>query len=127
MSWEFGARHLWEFSSRWNYGSGFPFTKTQGFYEQIPFDQGINMDYIHANGTLGILYGDINMGRLPDYHRLDVSLKRSFHLSETAFFETNISITNVYDRNNIFYFDRIRYERVDQLPFMPSFGINFTF
>jgi hypothetical protein len=127
FSWEFGDRYLWELSSRWNYGSGFPFTQTQGFYEQIPFDEGINMDYIHANGSLGILYGEVNMGRLPDYHRLDFSIKRSIHLSETTFMEVAFSVTNLYDRDNIFYFDRIRYTRVNQLPFMPSLGVNITF
>jgi len=34
--------------------------------------------------------------------------------------EITASATNVYDRPNIFYFDRVRYERVNQLPFLPS-------
>lgn len=126
-SWRFGKLEQWEFSGRWNYGSGFPFTQTQGFYEKIPFEDGINVDYINANGELGILYGDINMGRLPDYHRLDASLKYIRRFNENTNMEVVLSITNIYDRNNIFYFDRIKYERVDQLPFMPSLGINVKF
>ena len=37
------------------------------------------------------------------------------------------SVTNAYNRENIFYFNRIKYERVNQLPIMPSLGISITF
>jgi len=123
----FGQDLNWEFSTRWNLGSGFPFTQTQGFYEKIPFHDGINTDYTTANGELGIVYGPLNQGRLPYYHRLDMNLKRTFILGDYSNLELTLSITNVYNRNNIFYFDRIRYERVDQLPFMPTLGVSWTF
>lgn len=123
----FGQDLDWEIGTRWNLGSGFPFTQTQGFYEKIPFHDGINTDYTTANGELGIVYGPLNQGRLPYYHRLDISLKKTFNVGEHGKIVTTLSITNVYNRNNIFYFDRVRYERVDQLPFMPTFGMNWTF
>lgn len=123
----FGQDLDWEFSTRWNLGSGFPFTQTQGFYEKIPFHDGINTDYTTANGELGIVYGPLNQGRLPYYHRLDVNLKKTFNVGDDGKIVVSLSITNVYNRNNIFYFDRVRYERVDQLPFMPTFGMNWTF
>jgi hypothetical protein len=41
--------------------------------------------------------------------------------------DVTASVTNVYNRQNIFYFNRIKYERVDQLPIMPSIGINMMF
>jgi hypothetical protein len=31
-----------------------------------------------------------------------------------------LSVTNAYDRPNIFYFDRLNYERVNQLPILPT-------
>ena len=127
VSYTFGEDLNWEFSTRWNLGSGFPFTQTQGFYEKIPFHDGINTDYTTANGELGIVYGPLNQGRLPYYHRLDMNLKRSFVLGDYANIDVTLSVTNVYNRNNIFYFDRIRYERVDQLPFMPTLGVSLTF
>jgi hypothetical protein len=37
------------------------------------------------------------------------------------------SITNVYNRANIFYYDRVRRTRVDQLPILPALGCNYTF
>jgi len=126
-SYTFGKDLSWEFSARWNLGSGFPFTQTQGFYEKIPFYDGINTDYTRVNGELGIVYGPLNQGRLPYYHRLDVNVKKLIPTGGDTELEITFGITNVYDRNNIFYFDRIRYERVDQLPIMPSLGLNWTF
>jgi hypothetical protein len=126
-SYTFGKDLSWEFSTRWNLGSGFPFTQTQGFYEKIPFHDGINTDYTRVNGELGIVYGPLNQGRLPYYHRLDINLKKMIPTGEDSELEISLSITNVYNRKNIFYFDRIRYERVNQLPFMPSLGLNWKF
>ncbi|HBS87976.1 MAG: hypothetical protein A2W91_10340 [Bacteroidetes bacterium GWF2_38_335] len=126
-SYNFGKTLKWEFDVRWNLGSGFPFTQTQGFYENVPFYNGINTDYTTINGNLGILYSDLNKGRLPYYHRLDATLKRTFEFTERNVLEISIGITNIYNRDNIFYFDRIKHERVDQLPFMPSMGLNFKF
>ena len=42
----------------------------------LNFEDGINSDYLTENGELGILYADINQGRLPYYHRLDIALKK---------------------------------------------------
>jgi len=126
-SYTFGKDLTWEFSTRWNLGSGFPFTQTQGFYEKIPFSDGINTDYTTVNGELGIVYGPLNQGRLPYYHRLDINIKKLIPTGGDSELEITFGITNVYNRKNIFYFDRIRYERVDQLPIMPSIGMNWTF
>jgi len=123
----FGGKMDWEFSARWNFGSGFPFTQTQGYYEQINFDEGIYTDYTTANGELGILYSDLNAGRLPTYHRLDMDIKKRFHFSEHTVFEIDFSIINVYNRENIFYVDRITNEIVYQLPIMPSLGVSLAF
>ncbi len=126
-SYTFGKNLNWEISSRWNLGSGFPFTQTKGFYENLIFEDGPSTDYTTINGDLGIIYDDVNGGRLPYYHRLDITIKRKFEFGNNSTLETMISITNVYDRQNIFYFDRIKYERVDQLPFLPSVGLNLSF
>lgn len=126
VSYIFGSLMNWELNLRWNYGSGFPFTKTAGFYEKLIFEGGINTNYLIENGELGLIYDDLNMGRLPAYHRLDLSLKRIFLLRENIRLEANLSVTNIYDRNNIFFVDRITNKRVDQLPIMPSFGISLS-
>ncbi|MFC2117678.1 carboxypeptidase-like regulatory domain-containing protein, partial [Bacteroidota bacterium] len=123
----FGKDLNWEVGTRWNLGSGFPFTQTQGFYEKIPFNDGINTDYTTANGDLGIVYGPLNEGRLPYYHRLDINVKRTFQLGANSSLKLAFSITNAYNRNNIFYFSRTTNEEVYQLPFMPSIGLSLNF
>jgi hypothetical protein len=122
-----GDKFDWELNARWNFGTGFPFTLTQGYYGLLTFMDGIYSDYTTANEELGILYADINTGRLPTYHRLDLSVKKTFTLSENSKLEANVSITNVYDRENIFYTDRLSGDKVYQLPIMPSAGIMFYF
>jgi len=125
----FGSNNSWELSARWNFGSGFPFTKTQGFFDQILFQEGANTDYETENPDhIGVIYSDTrNGGRLPYYHRLDISLKKSISFSERIKMEILGSVTNAYDRANIFYFDRIRYERVNQLPVLPTLGVKLSF
>ena len=127
ISYLFGNSKDWDLSFRWNYGSGFPFTKTQAYYEQINFTNGTNSDINTINGDLGILYGDLNSGRLPDYHRLDISLKKRYNFSQNRFVEWNLGVTNLYDRDNIFYYNRVDAVRINQLPIMPSFGIKCRF
>lgn len=122
----FGKNLNWEASIRWNLGSGFPFTQTAGFYENLVFNNGINTDYTTQNGTLGVQYGELNTGRLPYYHRLDFSVKRKFEIGSTTL-EAVIGVTNVYNRQNIFYIDRIRYQVVNQLPILPSLGLSWQF
>lgn len=128
LSYKFGRNDNWESSVRWNFGTGFPFTLTQGFYNNLPFSNGIDSDIIGDNGNLGIIYSeDRNSGRLPVYHRLDASIKYIYEFSRSSQLEITGSLTNVYNRENIFYFDRVEYERVNQLPIIPSIGAVYSF
>jgi hypothetical protein len=122
-----GEDNQWEFDARWNFGSGFPFTLTQGNYGRITFEDGINTDYTVANEQLALIYGKLNEGRLPTYHRLDINLKRKIQFTEESTLELDLSITNVYDRKNLFYVNRITNTVVNQLPLLPSFGVNWSF
>lgn len=126
-TYKFGKQLTWETSVRWNFGSGFPFTQTQGYYEKENFNNGIYTDYTTENGQLGILYADLNGGRLPDYHRLDLDIKKTFYLSEKSMIEADFSVINVYDRQNVFYQDRITGQVIYQLPIMPSLGVVWSF
>lgn len=121
-----------EVGVRWNMGSGFPFTRTQGFYANQTFADGISTNYLtdntEPNTDLGVIYEEqINLGRLPFYHRLDVSLKYTLDLMGHSKLIISASVTNAYDRANIFYFDRIEYRRINQLPIMPALNINLKF
>lgn len=123
-----GKKKQWEFGARWNMGSGFPFTLTQGFYTNFNYNDGITTDVLGGNGDLGIVYaGERNGGRLPYYTRLDLSIKRTIEFSKHGKLEITASCTNVYNRPNIFYFDRVRYTRVNQLPILPSLSMTVQF
>lgn len=122
-----GAKSQWEISARWNFGSPFPFTQVVGGYENIIFN-GPTSDYTSQNGNVGLIYSDdYNAGRLIDYHRLDLSVKKIFYFTETTKLDVNFSLTNVYDRENLFYIDAYQAEKVYQLPILPSIGLNFSF
>ncbi|MBR1766930.1 MAG: TonB-dependent receptor [Bacteroidales bacterium] len=122
-----GAHREWEISARWTFGSGYPFTQTQGVYQQLLFPQGTVTDYTSENGQYAFHYADIYKGRLPTYHRLDIGGKRKFSLGARSILELSLSATNLYSRENIFYFDRSTYHRVNQLPILTSFGATLTF
>ncbi len=122
-----GEWREWEISGRWTFGSGYPFTQTQGIFQRLLFPSGITSDYTSENGDYGIHYGDLYKGRLPSYHRLDLGVKRKFSLGSQSILELSLSATNIYSRENIFYFNRATYERVNQLPILVCFGATMTF
>jgi hypothetical protein len=129
-SYNFGKKKDWDLNIRWNLGSGFPFTQTFAFYENLNFSGNLDQDINSQNGGLGIYYGqesDFNKGRQPYYHRLDVSLSKFWKLGENQKLEAVFSLVNAYDRDNIFYFDRIKYSRINQLPILPAVGATWSF
>ena len=127
-AYDFGKKRSWEVSARWNFGSGFPFTQTQAFYESNPFAAGISTNYTTTNGKLGILYASqIDGGRLPAYNRLDLEIKKIFSFKKRLKLEINASVSNAYNRENIFYFNQVTYNRVNQLPILPSLAVAFSF
>lgn len=123
----FGKKRNLDLSIRWNFGSGFPFTPTQGFYPQVDFNNQFTYDYTNGNANLGYVAGSYNSKRLPDYHRLDISLKWLYNISERMKFELNVGATNAYNRENIFYYDRVKNKRVNQLPILPNINLSLKF
>ena len=124
-----GKKKDWDISLRFNMHAPFPFTQTQGFYENINMAaNGINTNPYANNGILGVLYAnEINGGRLSYYHRMDFSARKRFMLSKKSSLDATFAITNVYDRNNIFYVDRTTNVRVYQLPLFPSVNLTWKF
>lgn len=131
-SYVFGKDRSWEVSTRYNFGTGFPFTPTRAFYSQKPFlgpdDKGqVSYDYTTANGELDVLYGDLNSKRLPNYHRVDFSIKKTIEFTDTQKLELSAGATNILNYQNIFYYDRNENKRVDQLPIMPTVSVSYSF
>jgi CarboxypepD_reg-like domain/TonB-dependent Receptor Plug Domain len=127
-TYSFGPRKSLEAGVRWNMGSGFPFTQTQGFFGKFDFLDDLEGNYTTDQPRLETIFADKrNGGRLPYYHRMDVTLKHTAKFSKLISLETVLSVTNAYNRDNIFFFDRVKYERRDQLPILPSLGVIFRF
>ena len=124
-----GKKKEWEVSGRYNMHAPFPFTQTQGFYENVnPVATGLGTNINQQNGNLSVIYADqINGGRLSYYHRLDLSLRRRFELAKKSNLDVTLAITNAYNRQNIFYVNRITNEKVYQLPLFPSLNLTWNF
>jgi CarboxypepD_reg-like domain/TonB-dependent Receptor Plug Domain len=127
-SYKLGKQKNYEVSARWNMGSGLPFTQTQGYYQAQGVTGGISLDYVGSNSNyLAVQFANLNEGRLPFYHRLDLNAKRNIKMKKSMELDINVGVTNTYDRRNVFYIDRITGERVDQLPILPNIGIDWKF
>ncbi|MFM8243104.1 MAG: hypothetical protein ACKN86_09890, partial [Crocinitomicaceae bacterium] len=110
-----GKDKTYEVSVRWNLGSGLPFTPTAGYYQLVNFQGGVTTDYVNENPeNVTTLLGDFNSKRLPYYHRLDVTAKKRIKFKNKSEMELILSVTNVYDRNNIFYVNRVTGEEIYQ-------------
>ena len=86
----------WKFGANWIYGSGTPYTApvSQYYLEMLG---GNTLTYVHV--------GEKNGMRLPPYHRLDLSVARSFsNETEGMRFSAGLSVFNVYDRKNVSYY-----------------------
>jgi hypothetical protein len=114
---EFNLGDGWITSAIWNYNSGLPFTEIVGYYDKAYFQDLSGIDQTGEDFQPFTLLGDKNVGRLPDYHRLDVSLSKRLQIYGFKIL-LGVDVINVYDRANIFYFDRDTGERVNMLPFM---------
>lgn len=109
----------WSASVNWNFSAGLPFTQLIGYYNKLYFEnQFIRWSALNDKNPYPILAGR-NLGRLPDYHRLDFSLSKKFIFTGFNVY-LDFSIINVYDRENIFYFDRETGEKINMLPFLPT-------
>ena len=126
LSYSFGKKRSWQADLRWNFGTGFPFTKTRGFYPHYN-PASITDNYVSANEELSFLLSDLAAGRLPNYHRLDVSIKKKFFIGERHEIDITLSATNVYNYHNIFYVNRITNNVIYQLPILYNIGFSWQF
>jgi hypothetical protein len=111
-------------AARWEYGSGFPYTRPIGFDEVIDFRTERN-PLRHVNRTFGetrLLLDRPYNGRLPPTHRLDVSARRTVALGSRDL-ELQAGVINVYDQTNMFYYDVFADRRIDQLPLTPYLSV----
>ncbi|ARA93710.1 hypothetical protein AWN76_011410 [Rhodothermaceae bacterium RA] len=105
---------------RWNFGSGLPFNQAVGFDGFVLIDD--ILDIREVPGSPRVIYERPYNATLPAYHRLDLSLGRTFEFDAAAV-TLQGSLINVYDRANVFYLDVFTLRRVNQLPFVPSLSL----
>lgn len=116
---EYNLGKGWKASVQWFYNSGMPFTPSLGYYDKFFFDELNTYLDQYVGYSPYLLLGDINSKRLPDYHRMDLSLSKRIEIWAFKIY-ADISVLNVYDRANLFYLDRTTGERVNMLPFLTT-------
>ena len=109
----------WNVGAKWNYSSGLPFTQISGYYDKFYLN-----DIYGTGSDFGVykpysVLDDRNLGRLPDYHRLDLSLSKQLEIGFSDW-QLSVSAINVYDRKNVYYIDRNTGDIVYMLPFFIS-------
>jgi CarboxypepD_reg-like domain/TonB-dependent Receptor Plug Domain len=109
----------WMISAVWILNTGMPFTQDMGSLQRSEFNS--LWDFNESQMLFipeQILFGK-NLGRLPAYHRLDLSLSKKINFSFMKIY-VDLSVINVYNRENIFYFERDTGKRVNMLPIIPT-------
>lgn len=113
----------WDLSSCFVYASGVPTTFSKGAY--VIGESAVNE------------YPSYNSNKLPSYHRLDISLTRSLKIKYFRYCKLNLSVYNVYARENPYLFSsglsvkessgwvKIRRNRQILFSVMPSIGFKF--
>ena len=83
----------WNFASTFVYATGTPYTTPQSRY-YLPLLNGDEFTYIHVS--------DKNEFRLPDYHRMDLSIFRQMQTPDFKW-DLGLSVFNIYNRKNVNY------------------------
>ena len=115
-----------EVVARWDYGSGFPFSQSIGYFDRLTFGDPFRNPDPGETGVPYIRLGEKNGARLPPYHRLDLGLSYTFTLGALRS-SLGVSVINVYNSRNLFYFDRKTGRRIDMLPFFPSLSLKMEY
>lgn len=105
----------WEFSARWIYAGGTPFT---------PFD--LNQSVKFKRGIFDM--NRINKERYPDYHSMNIRVDKRFHFQNSNLV-LYLSVWNVYNRKNVAaYFWNEKENKEDtiyQWNLLPVFGVEY--
>lgn len=107
--------NIWEFSVRWNYSYGTPYT---------PFDMEKSRELNAGIYNLN----KINEERAPDYHSLNLRVDRRFNFQNSSIV-AYISIWNIYNRKNValYTWDYLKKDvrAVYQWSLLPIIGIEY--
>ena len=113
----------WRLNLGFRFGTGQPLTLAVGRY---------TVHDINGRAYDVVLEGPENAFRLPPYHRLDVGFTRSFRMFGLDS-EATLQVINVYNRKNVYIrtYDTSKnpaqYQDINQLPILPTIGLNVRF
>lgn len=113
-----------DFSARWNFGSGLPYNRVVGFDGFVLLNGVQNLFEVRDDRR--VIYDLPFRGILPTYHRLDISVDRKFEW-ESLSLTVQAGIINVYNRRNLLALDIFTLRRSDQLPIIPTLGLKVDF
>lgn len=111
---------------RWEFGSGYPYTQTVSFYDRPSLGEIGRTPFQNESGRPYSVLGEKNASRLPAYHRMDIIATYRFsagHVNGSF----GLNLTNVYNNDNILYYDRKTLQRITMLPFLPSASMKVDF
>ncbi len=118
-------------SAKWTLGTGLPYAGTAGYYHRYQYRPNDPHWYEHPEWEY--LEAARDAFRYPAYHRLDLSLTRSwrFRWGELSAF---LDVTNVYNAKNVllYYWEpgpdgRPVRKSVGMIPILPTLGVNLKF
>ncbi|GIK21170.1 MAG: TonB-dependent receptor [Ignavibacteriota bacterium] len=107
----------WNLTSIWSVYSGLPFTEIISYYDKYNLVNPFEITPGASDYVPYLILADKNLGRLPSYHRLDIGLSKKIAIASTII-TLSIDAINVYNRKNIFYYERDTGRRVNMLPFL---------
>ena len=103
--------------------SGRPYTRVVGAYLDLGEAVARGLPIETALGPPTTQFVDDAYGeRTPPYARLDLAVEWAARIPG-ARAVVQAAVLNVTDRANVFYYDALRAERVDQLPLFPTLGL----
>ena len=115
----------WDFSSTWVFATGKPYTAPSGAYTVKLLD-GTTQDFFTVSSK--------NSLRLPDYHRLDVSVNyHFFNEQKQDIGYIGFSLFNLYGRKNVWYkqytivSNQVVETNVDYLGIVPNLTLSLKF
>jgi hypothetical protein len=111
---------------RWEYGSGYPYTQSAGYYSRLSLDDIDRDPFPGGSGDPMRVLGPKNAARLPAYRRLDAGFAWRVAL-EGLHGSTGVNFLNIGNAHNILYYDRVTGKTDYMMPFFPSAFITAEF
>ena len=111
---------------RWEFGSGYPFTQTAGYYDRLSLANIGEGELYGETGSPYSILGEKNAARLPGYYRIDAGI--TYHFMVNPFKgSVGLDVSNLTNRKNILFYDRKTGQEITMLDFFPSATLKLEF